>query len=291
MFRSDIIVVLFSSIVCVWGATYDSSFNLNKALRYVRFTGAAYCTDPVWGDDTVNNWSCNACKQYPNVVATTFHGEGRTDANGYVGYDKDANEIIIAFSGTDPLSIENWIDDLDFFKTGYPYCSGCEVHEGFYRAYNSCLNSLKNLTASYRAAHPSATVTVTGHSLGAAMAGLYAAELAMENVRITSIYVFGMPRVGNDLFAEWFKDALDASGAFRIVHHKDPVCHLPPKNWGFHHVPYEVFYTDDYNQWKLCSFEGEDESCSNQYAVNLNVANHLTYLDFSYTTNWLSCEF
>ncbi len=77
----------------------------------------------------MTDWSCNACKDYPNVKATTFHGD-RTDANGYVGYDADANEILIAFSGTDPFSIQNWIDDLDFFKTPYPLCNGCEVHEG-----------------------------------------------------------------------------------------------------------------------------------------------------------------
>jgi hypothetical protein len=159
-----VVVVLLSVISSSY--CYDDKYVLSKAKRYIRFAGAAYCTDPVWGDDSVNNWSCNSCKEYPHVTATTFHGVGRTDANGFVGYDADANEIIVSFSGTDPLSIANWIDDLDFFKTPYPYCSGCEVHEGFYRAYESCLDQLRNLTSSYRSAHPTATITVTGHSLG-----------------------------------------------------------------------------------------------------------------------------
>jgi hypothetical protein len=32
-----------------------------------------------------------------------------------------------------------------------------------------------------------------------------------------------------------------------------------------------VFYTSDYHDWKLCNWEGEDESCSDQYAVDLDV--------------------
>ena len=27
----------------------------------------------------------------------------------------------------------------------------------------------------------------------------------------------------------------------------------------------QVFYKDDYKQWKLCSFEGEDKTCADQY--------------------------
>lgn len=36
----------------------------------------------------------------------------------------------------------------------------------------------------------------------------------------------------------------------------------------------QVFYTSDYNDWKLCSYEGEDSSCSDQYAVDLNVGKY-----------------
>ena len=33
----------------------------------------------------------------------------------------------------------------------------------------------------------------------------------------------------------------------------------------------QVFYEKDYNDWKLCSFEGEDDTCSDQYAVDGDV--------------------
>jgi len=42
-----------------------------------------------------------------------------------------------ARSCTDPLSIKNWIDDINTFKQSYKWCSGCEVHKGFYNTYLS----------------------------------------------------------------------------------------------------------------------------------------------------------
>jgi hypothetical protein len=75
-----------------------------------------------------------------------------------------------------------------------------------------------------------------------------------------------------------------------VVHYKDPVPQVPLESMNFHHMPYEVFYIkEDYNEWQLCSFEGEDPNCSDKYVANLDVADHLHYLGFDFTTNWFSC--
>ncbi len=222
-----------SSVVC-----YDSNFNLNAAKRYVALCGASYCTDPLIAKNTIDDWSCKACQSYPNMKATTFHGGSQTDANGFVGYDSDANEVIVAFAGTDPFSIANWIDDLDFIQTDYPYCSGCKVHEGFYRSYLSINEVVKSLVNTYYSQHPNATLTVTGHSLGAAMAAHCGAELTHIGYKLTTLYTFGMPRVGNQAYELWYGSTLP--GTFRMSHWKDPVPHLPFESWGFHHMPYEV---------------------------------------------------
>ena len=104
---------------------------------------------------------------------------------------------------------------------------------------------------------------------GAALTGHCIAEFVHQGLKVTNAYAFGMPRVGNSEFETWFVSVVP--GLFRVVHHKDPVPHLPPQNWGFHHMPYEVFYTTDYNDYTVCSMEGEDGKCSDQYAVDLNV--------------------
>lgn len=81
--------------------------------------------------------------------------------------DYDANEIIVSFSGTNPLSIRNWIDDLDAFQTSYPLCSsGCKVHKGFYNTYLSVQEQVLTLLKKYVSANPTAKISVTGHSLG-----------------------------------------------------------------------------------------------------------------------------
>jgi hypothetical protein len=113
-------VLSFTALLAVLSTafgTYDSSFNLNSGIRYVTLCGVAYCTDQSLKRNSVNDWSCNACKQFPQMKnPVSFHGDGFTDANGFVGYDAAAKEIVVSFSGTNPLSIENWIDDIDTVK-------------------------------------------------------------------------------------------------------------------------------------------------------------------------------
>ena len=189
-----------------------------------------------------------------------------------MAYDPTANEIIVSFSGTDPLSIQNWIDDLDFVQTSFPYCGGCKVHEGFYKSFNSTVDQVKSLVNSAYASHSSASLSITGHSLGAAMAAHCAAELANSGYKIKHVYTYGMPRVGDTNFQSWYKSsASKIPETYRVVHGHDPVPHVPLEAMNSHHMPYEVFYEKDPQQWKLCSFDGEDGSCSDKYLTDLNV--------------------
>ena len=77
-----------------------------------------------------------------------------------------------------------------------------------------------------------------------------------------------------------------------MLHVQDPVPQVPLEKMGqtgFWHIPYEVFYELDYNKWRLCSISGEDESCQDKYKLDLDVNDHLHYLDMDFITNWLSC--
>lgn len=47
-------------------------------------------------------------------------------------------KVVITFSGTDPKSIKNWIDDLEAAPIAHVYgnaCEECKVHRGFLAAY------------------------------------------------------------------------------------------------------------------------------------------------------------
>jgi hypothetical protein len=268
-------------------AAYENNYDLNLAKRYVDFCGAAYCADPIFVKSKIENWSCSVCKNYPGVTARIFHGNV-SDANGFVAYDPKANEIIISFSGTDPLSIANWIDDIDTLKESYPYCSNCQVHEGFYHAYKSVDASVKSLLNSFLASYPTASIAVTGHSLGAAMAAHCTAELTVKGYKIKASYTFGMPRVGDQAFEQWYVQTV--TGTYRVVHRKDPVPQLPLQKMGFHHMSYEVFYIENPSKYTVCSSEGEDKKCQDQYIADLDVLDHLFYCGMDFTTNYLGCQ-
>ena len=69
--------------------------------------GAAYCCGTL--GNGCAKWNCPSCH---GDVETVVVANATTDANGFVGYDVDRDVIVVSFSGTDPLSIRNWIDDI-----------------------------------------------------------------------------------------------------------------------------------------------------------------------------------
>lgn len=50
------------------------------------------------------------------------------DASGFIGYSVGHDAIVVAFRGTVPWSIKNWLRDLNTIKVEYPLCDGCYVH-------------------------------------------------------------------------------------------------------------------------------------------------------------------
>jgi len=80
---------------------------------------------------------------------------------------------------------------------------------------------------------------VTGHSLGGAMAAMFAAMLLMSDnddyrtiaSKLKAVYTFGQPMIGFEQFAAAAGGAFDAAGVplLRYVYKKDPVPLLPPR--------------------------------------------------------------
>jgi predicted lipase len=86
--------------------------------------------------------------------------------------------------------------------------------------------TLETLTASY----PTASILLTGHSLGAALASFLALETAENYPHLTSLYTFGGPRIGNGLFADQIEQAY-GDRVYRVTHGHDFVTQLPsPKS-------------------------------------------------------------
>jgi triacylglycerol lipase len=135
---------------------------------------------------------------------------------------------IIAFAGTDPLNLLNWVSD---FYLGHPKA---DVHEGFLDAAASVWPEISVLVQ--HASQHGRRLFLTGHSLGAAIALLIADHAAREKgLESAEIFVYGAPRVGRADFVARY-NAKFGPTTYRFVHGRDIVPTVPPVELGFHHV-------------------------------------------------------
>lgn len=142
--------------------------------------------------------------------------------------------VILAFRGTETDKIKDWISDLRVAKITF---NGHKVHKGFYRAYQNVrrfiLDHVNNLDKSTQ-------LYITGHSLGAALATLAAYDLLLHGFKISGVYTFGSPRVGDRKFAAAFNKKFEAR-CYRIINDSDIVCRVPTMlRW--RHVNQPIFF-------------------------------------------------
>jgi hypothetical protein len=97
--------------------------------------------------------------------------------------------------------------------------------------------------ASTAKAHPSASIWITGHSLGGSLAELSAVDASLELNRTVNLYSFGTPRVGNDAWAALVEQVLAVR--FRVTHRQDLIPLYPPRSAGYQHPTTEVWFDND----------------------------------------------
>jgi len=111
--------------------------------------------------------------------------------------------------------------DVDFRLEPWP--NGGNVHAGFAHALNKLLPTLGPELESI----DSHRILFTGHSLGAAMATLFASVRKPD-----ALYTFGCPRVGDATFVA----TLQGVQSYRYVDCSDMVTRVPPEALGFVHL-------------------------------------------------------
>lgn len=133
----------------------------------------------------------------------------------------------------------NWYTDLTLTRTSYSPCDACAVHEGFYISEQSVLASVRSALDELIARHPSYHIVVTGHSLGAALATLCAADLAILGYKDVQLINFGSPRLFNEAAAVFASAVLPS--AVRVTHLNDVIPHTPLVAEGYMHISGEWY--------------------------------------------------
>jgi len=152
----------------------------------------------------------------------------------------DGDSLIIAFRGTEPDKIEDWISDLYAVKSPMteqfsdarvnmatikedawiPACRA-EVHGGFLHAYRQVSPIVEEL-----ARNAKRDVFLCGHSLGGAISNVAALDLDLRGVKFRRAYTFGAPRVFGWRAAQEARNRLNGR-MFRVVNRNDIVPRVP----------------------------------------------------------------
>jgi hypothetical protein len=145
---------------------------------------------------------------------------------------------IVALRGTDDGA--EWRENLKLNKADPEWLPG-KVEKGFWQIYRSLtiVGSRERLADTIRGSDGKSWVIV-GHSLGAALATVLAADLLNDPGRIEDsassiiLITLASPRVGNGEFADFVHQGLDDS--YRIVNQSDIVPKVPGTWLGYRHV-------------------------------------------------------
>lgn len=152
--------------------------------------------------------------------------------------------VIVSFRGSEvssngkfsPVKLTyDWLlTDFNFFKKRIIWWGfGVKVHRGFYTAMDVVYDDLKNLVDAHMRGTPK-KLWITGHSLGAGIAPLFAYRLAEDGIDIQGIHTFASPRISNKKFCELYRKKFPDHQ--RWVFNNDLVTKLPFKAMGFQHL-------------------------------------------------------
>ena len=95
--------------------------------------------------------------------------------------------------------------NVNFVRVQYENIAGAQVHQGFYAAYSSVAPQVNSAVSALLNQFPTASILVTGHSLGGALATFAAVEMKtkMNVSRKMTFYTFGSPRTGNQAWTDY----------------------------------------------------------------------------------------
>ncbi|KAF9236094.1 Alpha/Beta hydrolase protein [Melanogaster broomeanus] len=251
-----------------------STAQIDSFTSYTYYASAGYCTPA----QTIA-WNCGTnCVANSDFIPVTSGGNG----DRFVGFDPSLDTVIVSHQGTDTSEILPIVTDADFFLTSldstlFPgISSSIEVHSGFAESHADTATQVLAAVKTTMTRYGTSSVTMVGHSLGAAITLLDSVYLPLWLPAGTTFKTigYGLPRVGNQAFANY----VDAHVHLTHINNKeDPVPICPGRFLGFVHPAGEV-HIEDSGEWAACP--GQDNTSDQcivgdvPYIWDGNTSNH-----------------
>ncbi|KAL2931715.1 Lipase [Bienertia sinuspersici] len=237
-----------------------------------------------------NHWKMKLIDTYS--FRNDFQRDDSTHAFMLRNVSKEKDLIVVAFRGTNPFDADDWRADIDI--SWYGLSKVGRVHGGFMKAlglqtydedvvgwpneiemgnekpqyaYYTIRHVLKNILKENK----NAKFLLVGHSLGGALAILFASVLILHEEKelldqLEGVYTFGQPRVGDEEFGDFMKKKLKAYNVdyYRYVYCNDMVPRLPydDKTLLFKHFGPSLYYDSCYKGKEL-----EEEPNKNYFSL------------------------
>jgi len=199
--------------------------DFTNILRHARLSALAY-------DGTLADFTALGLR----VAHVIHHPE--TDTQGVILHNAD--EIIVIFRGT--TNARDWLTNVKIRKAPADWLlKDVGVHRGFLAALRSVKAEVRRVVQELRVITDK-RLTITGHSLGGALAMLCALDLEDGYEPVHEVVTFGQPRVGDAAFRDYYNTLLGAR-TIRVVNQIDAVTRLPLWVMGYRHAGLsEIFF-------------------------------------------------
>ncbi|XP_050943659.1 triacylglycerol lipase OBL1-like [Cucumis melo] len=212
-----------------WRRDLDNSISPDDTFRYysvltVMASKLSYESLPFVQSVVNDRWKMKLLGYYN--FWNDFQSRATTQAFMFQTTASDPNITVVAFRGTTPLDAYDWQVNVDFswydihgvgrIHSGFMKALGLQKRKGWPKELTPTTTSapqfayytLRQKLIDIAKTNANARFILTGHSLGAALAVLFVAILALHDEslvleKIKAIYSYGQPRVGDRHFAEF----------------------------------------------------------------------------------------
>ncbi|KAF8800421.1 alpha/beta-hydrolase, partial [Phlegmacium glaucopus] len=175
----------------------DSQISAFKPFTF--FASASYCNPSTI---TTSSWSCGAnCAANSDFIVTASGGDGSSVQFWYVGFSPSQATVTVAHQGIDMSQTQTDITNTDVAlgpldSTLFPgISSSVEVNSGWAHEQAKTATDILSAVQTTINTHSATTVTIVGHSLGAAIALLDGVYLPLHISGVSFKMIgYGMPR-------------------------------------------------------------------------------------------------